>query len=567
MWEKGAPKRISNAYGPTEVTTFAIAHLITKHPHGASIPIGRPIANTEAYVLDAHLQPVPIGVSGELFLGGDGLALGYHDRPELTSEKFIEHPFKNGERLYRTGDRACFRDDGEIEFLGRLDGQIKLRGFRVELGEIEAEIARHPDVAEVSVKVCGGDATEKWLAAYVVPRSGAGINESSLRVLIAQRLPDYMVPTEFVSLDQLPLNANGKVDRAALPVPSRGSSSKAADPLSGTGERVAVIMADVLRQKEVRADGDFFRLGGHSLLAMDLIARLKAEFGIAIPARRIFENATPAGIGKFIDESQIHLPSPDARYIVPIQRGAAGIRPLFLVAGGWGGEIEFLVYGQIARLIGEQQPIFGLKARGAGTADAPHSTVTEMADDYLREIRTIQPRGPYLIAGECVGGICAHEIACQLREAGEEVGMLLLLDTSTPNLSELDQYLRGEKEKLARESCPPGLFTRIRSGLAGIAKRVLGRSTPSVPAQHPRGQSDYPVTLMRHALRPYSGRITMLVDADAHAAYGQLGWEIIQGVDLDIHVLPGDHITYIREHNATAAAKLRELIQRALQGV
>ena len=564
VWENGAPSRLSNIYGPTEVTTFAIAHLITKRPHGASIPIGRPIANTEAYVLDAHLQPVPIGVSGELFLGGTGLALGYHDRPELTSEKFIEHPFKNGERLYRTGDRACFRDDGEIEFLGRLDGQIKLRGFRVELGEIEAEIARHPDVAEVSVKVCGGDATEKWLTAYVVPRSGAALDESSLRALIAQRLPDYMVPTEFLSLDQLPLNANGKVDRAALPVPSRGSSSKPAAPLSGTGERVAVIMADVLRQKEVRADGDFFRLGGHSLLAMDLIARLKAEFGIAIPAGRIFENATPAGIGKFIDESQIHLPSPDARYIVPIQRGAAGIRPLFLVAGGWGGEIEFLVYGQIARLIGEKQPIFGLKARGAGTGDAAHLTVTEMAADYLREIRAIQPRGPYLIAGECVGGICAHEIACQLREAGEEVGLLLLLDTSTPNVAELAQYLRGEEEKIARESRPPGLYSRIRGGLAGVAKRILGRRTESVPAQHPRGQSEYPVTLMRHTLRPYSGKITMLIDADAHAAYGQLGWEKVPGVNLDVHVLPGDHISYIRDHNATAAEKLRELIQRVI---
>ena len=564
VWENGAPTRFSNAYGPTEVTTFAVTQHITEHPHGAPIPIGRPIANTEAYVLDAHFQPVPVGVSGELFLGGDGLALGYHDRPELTAEKFIEHPLRKGERLYRTGDRVRFHGDGKIEFLGRLDGQIKLRGFRVELGEIEAEIARHPDVREVSVKVCGADANEKWLAAFVVPRSGTPLDELSLRALIAQRLPEYMIPKVFISLDRLPLNANGKVDRAALPIPTAGTSSTAAPAISATGARVAVIMADVLRQKEVRADGDFFRLGGHSLLAIDLLARLKSEFGIVIPAARIFENATPSGIEKFIDESQILPPSSDARFIVPIQRGAAGIRPLFLVAGGWGGEIEFLVYGQIARLIGESQPIFGLKARGAGTADAPHATVTEMAADYLREIRAIQPRGPYLIAGECVGGICAHEIACQLRDAGEEVGLLLMLDTSTPNPAELEQYLRGEDEKLARESRRPGLCARIRSGLAGLAKRVLGRDTRSVPAQHPRGQSEYPVTLMRHSLRQYSGPITMLVDADAHAAFGRLGWEEIPGVDLDLYVLPGDHITYIREYNATAAERLRELIHRAL---
>jgi thioesterase domain-containing protein len=183
-----------------------------------------------------------------------------------------------------------------------------------------------------------------------------------------------------------------------------------------------------------------------------------------------------------------------------------------------------------------------------------------MAADYIREIRAIQPHGPYLIAGECVGGICAHEIACQLRDAGEDVGMLLLLDTSTPNLAELEDYLRAEEQKRAAESRPPGLAQRVRMMLGAAARRILGRTSPSAPVQHPRGQAEYPVTLMRHTLRPYRGRISMLVDAEAYGFHGKLGWDKIEGVELDIHVLPGTHITYIRDNNEAAAAKLRELL-------
>ena len=563
VWESGAPARLSNAYGPTEVTTFAVTHLVTEHPHGAAIPIGRPIANTEAYVLDAYRQPVPLGVVGELFLGGDGLALGYHNRPELSVERFVPHPFKTGERLYRTGDSVRLRADGEIEFLGRLDNQIKLRGFRVELGEIEAEMANHPQVREVAVKVCGQEAGEKWLAAYVVARPGESLDEASLRASLAQRLPDYMVPTVFVSLERLPLNANGKVDKAALPEPIIRSQAPAPQSSTTTEARVAALMAASLRQADIPIDGDFFRLGGHSLLAMDLLARLKAEFGVELPASRIFETSTPSGLARFIDEHRIQAPPADSRFIVPVQRGNPGVRPLFLVAGGWGGEIEFLVYGQLARHLGEGQPIFGLKARGAGTGEEPHRTVAEMAADYLREIRAIQPHGPYLIAGECVGGICAHEIACQLRNAGEEVGLLLMLDTSTPNPAELAEYLRAEEEKRTLEAKSHSLLARVRSGISAVVKSVLGKPQTPAPVLHPRGQAEYPVTLMSHQLQPYSGRITLFIDAEAHAAYDRLGWEKIPGANLELHVLPGTHITYIRDNNVTAAAKLRELLDRA----
>ena len=421
VWESGAPARLLNMYGPTEVTTFSTAHFIAEHPRNHAIPIGRPIANTEAYVLDSALQPVPIGVAGELFLGGDGLAICYHAQPELTDAKFVPDPFHAGRRLYRTGDLVRLREDGAIVFLGRLDGQIKLRGFRVELGEIEAELSKHPQVSEVAVKVCGTEADEKSLAAYFIARPGAIPSEASLRELLAARLPDYMIPSVFVAMERLPLNANGKIDRKALPTPISSQPSTSAASGNSTEVRVAAVMASVLRVANVPLDADFFRLGGHSLLAMELLAQLKAEFGIKIPTARIFETATARGLAYFIQERSIRPPTLDSRFIVPIQRGAPGVPPLFLVAGGWGGDIEFLVYGQFGRSLGEDQPIYGLKARGAGTAELPHSHVAEMAADYLREIRAVQPHGPYFLAGECVGGICAHEIACQLREAGEAV--------------------------------------------------------------------------------------------------------------------------------------------------
>ncbi len=563
VFEGGAPGRLCNIYGPTEVTTFATFQRITAHPRGAALPIGRPIANTTAYILDERMQPVPVGVAGELLLGGDGLASGYHGRQELTAEKFVQHPFAPVQRLYRTGDRARFRPDGAIEFLGRLDGQIKLRGFRVEPGEIEATLTKHPGVREVAVKVCGSDATGKSLAAYFVANAPAP-DSAALREFLASQLPDYMVPTSFIALERLPMNANGKVDRAALPEPDAAESSVGSTVSTPTASRIAAIMASVLRRSDIPADADFFRLGGHSLLAMELLSRLKAEFGVTIPASVIFEHATPAALGRYVDERRILPPSADTKFIVLIQRGAPGVRPLFLVAGGWGGEIEFLVYGQLGRHIGKQQPIYGLKARGAGTGEAPHASVIEMAADYLREIRAIQPHGPYLIAGECVGGICAHEIACQLRDAGEEVGMLLLLDTSTPNPAELADYLCAEEHKRAAESRPGGLAQRVRVMLGSIARRIIGRASQPAPAQHPRGQAEYPVTLMRHSLRPYRGRISMLVDAEAYAAFGKLGWEKIEGVQFDIHVLPGTHITYIRDNNVAAAAKLRELLGQSL---
>jgi thioesterase domain-containing protein/acyl carrier protein len=343
---------------------------------------------------------------------------------------------------------------------------------------------------------------------------------------------------------------------------------------------VRELMEATLGQTGVGANDDFFSLGGTSLLAMDFMARLRKAFGVEVPPSVLFEAPSIRGVATFIEA---HLPKPseraDFRFLVPIQRGSPGMHPLFLVAGGWGGEVELLAYAQIGQLLGSDQPIWGLKARGAGTADAPHKSASEMAADYLAEIRALQPVGPYSIAGEWVGGICAHEIACQLRDSGEEVSSLILLDTSVPNEDQLAAYLAEQNREREAEAVNPSFAQRIRhhweqmgsrtaaGKISYLFKKATGKAIESEPAseQHPRGLAQYPPTLMKHRLRPYPGKVTLLVDEESYALHGQLGWENVPTGDLELHVLPGDQLTYIWEEGAQAAQKLREILSEALQ--
>ena len=289
---------LHNQYGPTEahvVTAFPLAGPPAEWP--TFPPIGRPIANTQVYLLDRHLHPVPIGVVGELYLGGAGLARGYLHRPELTPERFIPHPFSElpGERLYRTGDLARYRPDGNIEFLGRLDHQVKVRGFRIELGEIEAVLGGHPGVREVVVLAREDSPGEKRLVAYVVAQEGPAPSGSELRGFLKERLPEYMVPSTFVGLEALPLTPNGKVDRRALPVPEgRGVAEGYVPPCTPTEELLAGIWGEVLHLERVGRQDNFFALGGHSLVAIRVVSRVRDTFGVELPVRCVFESPTVA---------------------------------------------------------------------------------------------------------------------------------------------------------------------------------------------------------------------------------------------------------------------------------
>ncbi|HVR98785.1 MAG TPA: amino acid adenylation domain-containing protein, partial [Thermoanaerobaculia bacterium] len=286
--EGGRPQRLLHMYGPTESTTFATWHEVTD---AAALPIGRPLANTTAYVLDRRQQPVPPGVTGELCLGGDGLAWGYLNRPDLTAERFVPDPFgEPGARLYRTGDLASVRADGALELQGRIDHQVKIRGFRIEPGEVEAVLAAHPAVRECAV-VARRDAGVR-LVAYVVGDAG------DLRGYLQERLPDYMVPSAFVALEALPLTPNGKVDRKALPAPDAVNVSAGSEPLDLVEELLAGIWAEVLGLGRVGVHDDFFALGGHSLLATQVVSRVRAVLGVELPLRALFESPTVAGLGQ-----------------------------------------------------------------------------------------------------------------------------------------------------------------------------------------------------------------------------------------------------------------------------
>jgi len=311
---------VHNVYGPTECTVDATSCRIV--PERLQPSIGRPLANARAYVLDPHRQPVPVGVPGELYIGGEGVGRGYLNRPELTAERFLPDPFsdREGARMYRTGDRVRWREDGELEYLERLDGQVKLRGFRIELGEIEAVLARHPAVEQVAVAVREQGAV-KSLVAYVVARDGAASEPGALKEFLREELPEYMVPSAFVQLQALPLTPNGKVDRKALPAPEASPETYVA-PRTPVEETLARLCAELLGLERVGVEDDFFELGGHSLLATQLLSRLRAAFEIEIPLRALFEAPTVAGLAIAVEARRaagaaVHAPS-----ITPVPRDA-----------------------------------------------------------------------------------------------------------------------------------------------------------------------------------------------------------------------------------------------------
>ncbi|MEH2176855.1 non-ribosomal peptide synthetase [Nostoc sp.] len=309
--------QLINGYGPTENTTFTCCHPITAPLQpDVSIPIGRPIANTQVYILDKNLQSVSIGEVGELYIGGDGLARGYLNRPDLTAEKFITHSFDNNlaTRLYKTGDLARYLPDGNIEFLGRIDNQVKIRGFRIELGEIEREIAQHPDVREIVVLARQDEAGEKQLTAYIVPRYNSGYTHNKLRDFLQQRLPNYMVPSAFVMLESLPLTANGKVDRHKLPAPSRERpqlEQAYIAPQTDLERLLAGILSELLKIDRVGIDDNFFDLGATSISILQVAARIKQELSIELPAVKLFQYSTIGSLANYLHSNQNSQPSSD----------------------------------------------------------------------------------------------------------------------------------------------------------------------------------------------------------------------------------------------------------------
>jgi amino acid adenylation domain-containing protein len=416
-------RAVWNLYGPTETTIWSTIERV--EPGDGPVSIGRPIANTQVYVLDTTGTPVPIGVAGELFIGGAGVARGYLARPDLTAERFISDPFsdREGARLYRTGDLVRFRNDGRLDYLGRLDTQVKLRGFRIELGEVEAALASHPDVSQAAAVVRPGAGGEVTLAAYVAPRAGAAIDRNALRAYLHGRLPGYMVPAVVTALPAMPLTASGKINRAALPDPDAPTRSPAdAAPMSPRERMLADVFAAVLRTPNVGPDDDFFDLGGHSLLAVRLMAAIEEASGRALPLATLFEARTPRQLAAAIDADADAAPS----ILVPMQK--AGTKPPVFCVHGIGGEV--LVYSALAARMAPDRPFVGICSQAIDDRETPAQTIEEQAARYLREVLRHAPDGPYYLGGYSHGGRVALEMALQLDAMHKPVAFVGIFDTT-----------------------------------------------------------------------------------------------------------------------------------------
>ena len=431
---------LRNAYGPTEASVCSTwsAPLAS----GGKPPIGRPLDNFRVYVLDAALAPAPVGVTGELHIAGDGLAHGYLGRPVTTAERFVADPHgPAGSRMYRTGDLVRWRSDGTLDYVGRADHQIKLRGFRIEPGEIEAALARHPVIAQAAVTVTATPTGVRQLTGYVVPVPGvAAVDVPVLRAYVGESLPAHMVPASLVTLPALPLTANGKLDTRALPAPGTGPAATAPGrpPLTAAEKVLADVFCEILGLEQVDAEGDFFALGGDSLRSVRIVA-LAAKAGLTLSLADVFTHKTVTGLAAAARTDETPAPA-DARASgtvtvtrdVPLHpvlaiRPTGTAAPLFCVHGGVG---FGLPYAELAPHIDAARPVYALQSDGIAAGDdwdRPRDVGT-LAATYVERIREVQPQGPYHLLGWSFGGLVAHEMAVRLQAAGEEVAFLGALD-------------------------------------------------------------------------------------------------------------------------------------------
>jgi amino acid adenylation domain-containing protein len=413
-----------NMYGPTETTIWSSVQKI--EPGNDPVLIGPPIANTQFYIVDRKMQPVPIGVPGELLVGGDGLSRGYLNHPDLTAERFIVSPFINsGCRVYRTGDLARFCSNGTIEFLGRLDFQVKVRGFRVELGEIEQCLVQHEGVHDAVVLTRNDESGDKRLVAYFIPAVGGEISVSGLREFLQKKLPAYMIPSFFVEMEIFPLTPNGKIDRRSFPEPEKAKlecDTEYAAPKSELELQLAELWRKALKVERIGVDDNFFELGGHSLLAAQLFAQIERKLGVNLPLAILFQAPSIRQLSQKIKQNTWKS---SWKSLVPIQ--PQGDKPaLFLIHGAEG---NVLLYNRLSQKLGKDQPLYGLQSRGLDGREPMETKFESMAAKYLEEIKAVQPKGPYYLGGYCLGGTIALEIAQQLKKAGDEVALLAMIET------------------------------------------------------------------------------------------------------------------------------------------
>lgn len=571
--------RLQNQYGPSEshvVSAYTLQGAATSWPKLP--PIGRPIANDRLYILNNFLEPVPILVAGELYIGGVGVANGYLNRPQLTAEKFIPDPFSDrpGDRLYKTGDLARYLSDGNIEFLGRIDNQVKIRGFRIEIGEIEATLSQHPAVKETVVTVREDNPGNKRLVAYIIPETETTENlVAQLKQHLKEKLAEYMLPSAFVVLSQLPLTPNGKVNRRALPAPDISSFSKSENfvaPRDDLEGQLAQIWSEILQINPVGIKDNFFELGGHSLLAVNLIAKIKRRLGKQLPLSTLFTSSTIEDLANLVrDEKKVTSSS-----LVPLQ--TKGTKEPFFCVHPAGGHVFY--YRELSNLLGTNVPFYGLQAQGFNEGEKVFNKVEEMAEFYVKTMLEFKPEGPYQIGGWSFGGVVAFEMAQQLLQQGREVSLLALLDPWVPILLDPNKkidnlYMRG-------------VLSRYFGGMFGVTNLVneeelIGLNSEEkiefivdkaeklklFPEEATREQNRRFIDVIVGTLkatysykrRPYPGKATVFraQEKHPHGIDPQLVWvemyAILDVAEMEVVMVPGNHFTFIKEPHIKVLAK------------
>jgi len=587
--QEGLPGRLLHVYGPTETTTFATWHPLTAlTPHADRLPIGRPISNSKIYVLDARLEPCPVGMPGEIYIGGDGLAREYLGRPELTADKFVPHPFtsEQGTRLYKTRDRARQLAGGEIDFLGRADRQVKIRGFRVEPGEIEAFLRDRSDVRDAAVEVYGIDPLAKRLVAYLVFETGNIASHADLRHYLAQRLPDFMIPSDFVSIERLPLTANGKLDRSALPAPSKERPSlqdQYSAPRSVMEKTVAAIWCELLSKDRVGIHDDFFELGGHSLKAVEMLTRVEEATGKRLPLSKLFEEPKIYRIARTLEG----LDHPTERpWLVEIQ--PHGTRPPVLFLPSLWGTLS--TPKRIARHLPPDQPVFGIQPPRLDGSLAAFKSLEATVAYYVEKLRSVWPDTPLCLFGYSYAGTLAYEMARQLTDKGGSVALLGIIDTGPGRrLLSLSDRLR-----VARYCCrnlprwirdvvlgfnTDEMARRTRVRLRKFVRRIQSRKRPGLEEivdvellsnQERQFLGTQLEALRRYVPKPHRGRVTLFRTQTLHRIYGlepepDYGWgNLVPEVELIF--IPGDHTSIVWDHVNDLAIAVRTALANIRPG-
>lgn len=575
---------LHNLHGLGESATDVTWWKCGREDRRQSIPIGRPIANTQIYILDRRLQSVPVGIPGELYIGGVALARGYINRADLTAERFIPDPFSLtlGARLYRTGDKASFLPDGNIEFQGRIDAQTKIQDSRVELAEIESTLLKHPEVKSALVVAIEDESGDNRLVAYITTKSKSRINTDALREFLKQRLHDHFLPSTFVTLDNLPSIQSSKADRSAVfasdlvrPRPDRDFVA----PRDVIESRLASIWEETLNIHTIGVQDNFFDLGGNSLLALRMMAGIKCQFGQEVPLASMFTEGT---IERLADHLRGHRVLSPLLPLVQIQ--SQGDRPPFFCVHPAGGDV--FCYGELARRLGAGRPFYGFQAKGLDCQQEPHARIEHMAADYVKAMLSVQPGGPHILGGWSLGATVAFEMAQQLSASGLEVAMVVLVDPPEP--------VRAMKHSSRHGAIATGLLVEELQGVFG--KRLplsesefadmeldqqfdllmewtrvvhIGSSAVNTPNLECYLQVlKYNLqALQSYQIKKYSGRVVILRAKDRINSTDLMhDWTPYLTGRVETHIIPGNHFSMMRPpHVPVLAEVLKKCLDEILQ--